>query len=209
MTIAEIITKRDIKQVLHFTTNAGLVGTLATRGLKSRHRLPREAYLEFVYSPNCAVRRDVAWLDYANLSITHINCGLFNISSRKWHRDSEKWWCVLSFRPPVLTHEGVVFATTNNMYTGAIRAPGAAGLERLFAPVIHQYADKQVIRANYTPACQPTCQQAEVLYPKELSTEWLSRIYVATDSHADAAQAQASTLSHPDVEVVIDPDMFH
>jgi hypothetical protein len=58
-----------------------------------------------------------------NLSISRINARLFNISAKNWHRALDGWWAVLSFDPLILTHDGVVFATTNNAYPGVIRRP--------------------------------------------------------------------------------------
>lgn len=75
---------RGISDVVHFTTVSGAVGVLASRAVMSRKRLPEEEYLEHVYRPNSAIRKDQAWLDYVNLSITRINDWMFGTSVR-WH----------------------------------------------------------------------------------------------------------------------------
>ena len=45
MTINEIISQRNISEILHFTTNEGLLGILYSRSIKSRQRLPKEKML--------------------------------------------------------------------------------------------------------------------------------------------------------------------
>src|SRR5437899_1547768 len=98
MNIRGLIAERQIRQVLHFTTDRGLVGILASRAVKPRKRLSTDKYLEHIYKPNCENRiRDSAWHDYVNLSIETINAHLFGISSGNWHRDLDGWWCILSF----------------------------------------------------------------------------------------------------------------
>lgn len=167
---------RDIKDIVHFTTLKGAVGVLASQSLKSRTLLPEEAYLEHVYEPNARFRKDGAWLSYVNLSIERINDWMFDTSVR-WHASRGNPWIVLSFRPEVLGHAGVVFATTNNIYPSCRRAEGLPGFRQLFEGTV-------VGRMGYrhqrgaTPSAWPTDRQAEVLYPYELSCEYLQRIDV-------------------------------
>ncbi len=208
MTIAEIIDQRRIAEVLHYTTNHGLVGILATSAVKPRERLPEEKYLEHVYHPACKVRRDAAWFGYVNLSISRINASLFGIASGKWHRNRDVWWCVLGFDPVILTHAGVVFTTTNNMYSGVIREQGAAGLGRLFGQRIHRYESHYVNRPKNLPDRFPTCAQAEALYPGDLSTQHLRNIFVATEDHYDTVFAQCAALAHDSVPIMIRPKAF-
>jgi hypothetical protein len=208
MTIQDVVSKRGIKEILHFTTNKGLLGILASGALKSRARLPNEQLLEYVYEPNCAERRDGAWLDYVNLSITKINSRLFGISSGSWHRSKDVWWCVLAFDPVVLSHPGVFFATTNNMYTGVRREQGVKGLDALFANKIIRWSGNEVYRPKTHPPHYPTCVQAEALYPKELSTDYLRHVYVATDVHLDVIGGQCQALRMPMMPCSVRPDVF-
>jgi ssDNA thymidine ADP-ribosyltransferase, DarT len=143
-----------------------------------------------------------------SLSISQINAHLFGISSNKWHRDEDVWWCVLAFDPNILAHEGVVFSTTNNIYTSVVRGVGAAGLDNLFKDEIVRWGSNIVHRSPSLPAALPTCSQAEVLYPKMLSTSHMTAIYVVNDLHADIALAQLSTLGHRDIELKVDPMIF-
>ncbi len=81
MSIDDEIKKRGITEVLHFTTNRGLLGVLYSSALKSKARLTQDEQLEFILRPNAQVRKDPAWLDFVNLSISAINSTYFQISS--------------------------------------------------------------------------------------------------------------------------------
>jgi hypothetical protein len=214
MTIEHIIAERGIRELLHFTTNRGVVGTLASKALLSRFRLPQDKYLEHVLHVNAAVRPEAAeffdksqnWLDYMNLSISEINNRYFQVSER-WHRGADVWWGILAFDPQIMTHDGVVFATTNNSYNRCLRQCGVAGLEALFVPHIHRKDTWSVFRGlRQSPL--PTCEQAEVLYPQAVSTAFLRRIYVREDDHHDQASGWLREFGFHHVEVILSPQKF-
>ncbi|RKG75471.1 DUF4433 domain-containing protein [Corallococcus sp. CA049B] len=208
MSVASVVLERGIEEVLHFTTNKGVVGILASGCVKSRGELPTEKYLEYVYSPNCVKRYDAPWFGYVNLSISRINSSLFDVASGRWHRDSDLWWCVLAFDSVVLSHPGVLFATTNNMYSGVSRASGEVGLNALFESEVPQYLARVARRSSVTPLNQPTCFQAEALYPKSLSIGFLRTIYVATPEHEDVVCGQLFMLDISGVSCVVCPERF-
>jgi len=185
MSITGIISHRGIEEILHFTTDRGVTGILATDYLSCRKLLPQDKYLEYIYKYNCLDRsRDKAWWDYVNLSVTSVNRYLFGISSGKWHSGTDGWWCVLSFKPEICAHDGVYFTTTNNMYSGVQRKQGTAGLKAMFDPQTTQWSRKIITRQSTTPDNQPTCEQAEVLYPQKLSLEYIRCVYVENDENA-------------------------
>ncbi|MER9506727.1 DarT ssDNA thymidine ADP-ribosyltransferase family protein [Mesorhizobium sp. M0138] len=212
--IDEDIRKRNITEVLHFTTNRGVVGTLALRSLLSRRRLPTEAYLEHVLHPNAGVRpessiyfdKSADWLDYVNLSISEINSRFFTVSER-WHQNADVWWAILAFDPVIMAHDGVVFATTNNGYPYCQRASTEGGFEALFAPSVRRKSDWKATRGG-RPNFLPTCEQAEVLYPQQVSTDYLRRVYVRSGDDVDSISGWLRELGHKGVQVVLDPDKF-
>ena len=175
---------RGISDVVHFTTTSGAVGVLAARAVKSRARLPADQYLEHVYRPNAEFRKDQAWLDYVNLSISRINDWMFDAST-KWHAADDNPWVVLSFAPEILGHAGVIFTTTNNIYPACRRTEGLAGFSRLFADSVRGRYDELHNRRGKEPAW-PTDRQAEVLYPGELSCNYLQRIDVQKEETEDS-----------------------
>ena len=210
MKIQEIIEKRGIEEILHFTTNKGLTGILATDAVKARTLLPEDKYLEYIYKYNCPDRsRDKEWWGYVNLSITSVNRRLFKISSGKWHTDKDGWWCILSFAPEICTHNGVFFTNTNNMYSGVEHRKEAEGLESLFAQRIYQYRNSTISRPPNYSSNQPTCQQAEVLYPHELSLKYLTRIYVGSNEIAAKCESIQTVFSdYQNIPCVVRHDLF-
>jgi hypothetical protein len=209
MTIDEIVQQRGIKEVLHFTTHRGLVGILHSGSLKSRNRLEKDKQLEFILKLNASLRKDKAWLDYVNLSISRINNQFFNVSSGSWHREQDLWWCILAFSPSILSHEDVHFTTTNNIYTGVRRGTGPLALEAMFAERIVRWAGEVVHRPADMQPSLTTCEQAEVLYPGEIPISFLKRIYVVTAEDGDEVYAQLNFLPQLDVEVVTSPEKFN
>lgn len=209
MTISEIIERRGIKEVLHFTTNLGLIGILDSRHLKSRQRLNKDERLEHIFSPNAAFRdKDSDWLDYVNLSISRVNNRFFDISRNRWHKGKALWWCVLSFAPIILSHEGVYFTTTNNIYPGVLRGSGPQALEAMFAPRVEWWEGKFVSRPAGLDLALPTYEQAEVLYPGQVSTGSLQAIYVGAEEQLDEVHGLFAGLGHPEIETTIQAKLF-
>lgn len=209
MSIEKFIAQRGIESVVHFTTNRGSLGIFASKALKSRKRLNEDEQLKHIFQPNAKFRdKDLAWLDYANLSISRINTHFFNTCSASWHKEQNFFWCIFDFSPGIMLHEDVQFTTTNNIYTGNLRGPGLEGLERAFQPRTHQYLGNYAHRTEGFPENQPTCNQAEILYPGEVSTGYLQRIYVRSEEHTDELAGQIAATAHPAVEVLVRPELF-
>lgn len=214
MTVADRIGIRSITEVLHFTTNRGLVGILATGHLRSRRKLNSDDYLKSILHQNALVRPEEAdhfdksqdWLDYVNLSISAINESYMRFSSN-WAHNAKIWWYVLSFDPVIMTHSGTYFATTNNGYEHCMRDEGERGLEAIFAPTIPRKGS-WIARRGGRAAHLPTCQQAELLYPGDISVDFLRRIYVQTSQDSDRARGWLRDFGPNHVEVEINHDVF-
>jgi ssDNA thymidine ADP-ribosyltransferase, DarT len=208
-TIEDIIQERGISEILHFTTDAGMLGILETGYVLSRDRVATEKRLEFIFKANASKRKDPQWTDYVNLSISRVN-PYFLQYSRVQHSLEEVWWCILSFDPVLLTHPGVIFTTTNNIYwSGIERSQGVDGLEALFRPVVVRYSSlPDAQRTGATPDSWTTCEEAEVLYPGQLSTDFLHRVYIAEQDHVHRVQAWIGTLAETKVDLVLAPEMF-
>ena len=207
--IKSIIASKGIEEILHFTMGgAGLTGILDTRAVQSRQRLEQDERISYIFEPTAPFRKDKAWLDYVNMSISEINSDFFAVVSERWHKPFKQWWVILAFDPVVATHEGVYFTTTNNIYTGVSRATGEGGLNALFAPSITRWENEVVHRVDGLAASWTTCEQAEILYPREVSTDFLRKIYVRYGEEKDDVHAQLAALRHEDVEVIIAPERF-
>lgn len=215
MTVSDEIQRRGIRELLHFTTNRGIVGTLAQGALLSRYRLPSEKYLAHVLHVNSTTRpeeieffdKSENWLDFVNLSISEINRRFFEFSCG-WHRDADIWWGILAFDPVLMAHDEVVFTTTNNKYEPyCARQRGIAGLKSLFESPILRKQSWSVHRLGRAENL-PTCEQAEVLYGREVPTAFLRRIYVMEGDHHDQARGWLREFGLGSVEVVINPAKF-
>ena len=208
MSVADGIVARGISEAVHFTTNHGCLGTLYSGNLLSRARLQSDEMVRHLFEPNAELRRDLEYLDHISLSIEHINERFFGISADKWHRDDPIFWCILGFEPAVLAHEGVVFATTNNIYSSVQRGVGDRGLLRLFADRVPQYGALTASRTAGMRESYPTCAQAEALYPGLLPTQFLQRIYVRTWAEQSETVGFLRATFHRDVDVLVAPEKF-
>lgn len=207
--IARIISERDIKRVLHFTTNQGLLGVLASRELMSRTHLKADDYLENIGILNSKIRREASqYWAYVNLSITDINKRFFDIASNKWWKDQDLFWVTIELTPTVLTHDGVLFSTTNMGYTGVVPKVGPEGLEDIFADSVHAGFGNFQRRASHQTVDEPTNSQAEALYPGAISTEHVTAVYAYTDEHAAIAEAMCAAVGHEPLAIVVAPDVF-
>jgi len=204
--VLEIVDRRAIQEVLHFTTNLGVLGVLGSGLLLSTARLPEERYLEHVYQQNSPTRKDGAWLDFVSLSITDVNEWMFD-HSESWHAHEDLWWACLSFDPGIMAEPGVVFATTNNIYPSVRRAFDGPGLEAMFDPVVRGRYGHEHDRSGKSDA-QPTDRQAEVLFPKAVATNMLRTIYVRQAEHIDDIEGLFAVFPTTNVPVVVRPEMF-
>ncbi len=207
--ILQELERRSVTEARHFTTSRGLLGILRTGMLLSRRHLGQEDLLRLIAMNNCYRRWDTDWFDYVNLSIQRINGHLYGISSSQWHADEDVWWAVLGFDREVLSHDGVVFATTNNGYSVVSRASGIEGLRALFADRVTTWRSGRIEldRSALSPN-QTTCPQAEALYPESLDTSWLRTIYVPQPELADTVEGWFAVTGHTRVDVVADPEVF-
>ncbi len=215
MKVSEMAHGRGINEILHFTTNKGLVGILAKGELLSRRRIPEDEYLQHILMCNSAIRPENSadfdkskdWLDYVNLSISEVNSRFFRVSNG-WHSASEIWWVILSFDTCIMDHEGVEFATTNNGYDLCERAPGGDGFGALFVPTVGRKSPGWTASRRGRESRLPTCEQAEVLYPSSLSVRFLRKVYVEAESRADLVRGWLRTFSIEGVEVIVSRDKF-
>lgn len=206
--ISALIQERKITEVVHFTTNRGLLGILVQRLCKARALLAQDQYLESIYHQNTKIRREAPqYWSYVNLSISEPNHRFLRISSQDWWANEDLFWAVLSFDPVIMTQPGVLFAPGNMGYTGIIPVEGLPGAEALFADRVPAGFNKTMPRRDRAPEL-PTNPQAEVLYPQAVSSEHLQRIYVLTDEDAAKAEAIVSVSGHDEVDIIVDPVMF-
>lgn len=214
MSIQQYIEENAITEVLHFTTERGLTGCASQRLVLSRKALDEEQYLSHIATPVSTERKeaqktfnkDEDWLDYINLSISEINTHYFR-SARNRFTCLDRWWCIMSFDSVILTHPGVYFTTTNNIYTGVVRKTGLVGLQAMFNERIIRWFGNTINR-NGRPKHLPTCEQAEILYPNPLSMEYLRCVYVQDREQAASIHGTLVSLGFQHVNVILSPEKF-
>lgn len=207
--VAAEVQARGITEVIHFTTSRGLIGILAQRLLQARSHLSEDKYLEHIYVPNTAIRReDPKYWRYVNMSVSRPNTRLFEYSKGWRKSDPTIHWVILSFVPRIISQPGVLFSTSNMMYDGVEPLEGHRGFQAMFADPSHDGYGRMRRRAPGTPPQNATNMQAELLYPDRVSTEYLQRIYAANDEDAAHVEGIVGTLDHDDVPVEINRSMF-
>jgi len=198
---------RGVHAVLHFTRLNGAIGILATGYVLSREQLPNEKRLEFIGELNATnqVREiDRRWHGYVNMSVSKVNEKFFRYSRNTHPEDS---WVVFVFSPQVLSAEGVIFCTTNNVYPSCLRQRGVAGFSALFADRVLGRYQYEHYRDATTPSEMPTDVQAEVLVPERVSVDHLIRIAVENDAALADVDGILGGLDL-DIPVVVDASIF-
>lgn len=197
------IENRGVREILHFTTNLGLLGILRTGSVLPNSQLKEEDTLAFIFQQNSQKRKEweKKWLDYVNLSVTKLNFEFFEYS-RFVHKNKDIYWAILSFSPDILMDSGVYFTTTNNIYPSCTRGMGVDGFERMFADPIEGKYQKKIYREQSHLPSQTTCEQAEVLYPGRLSLCHLIKIYVLDSVDKASIMGQLAAL-----DLVLDVDV--
>jgi hypothetical protein len=166
--IDDYVTTHKITEVLHFTTNSGILGILGEKALLPRSELKASQTLEFILHNNCDVRKDPEWTGHNSMSLTKINSSFFSFSERRHAAHADLWWCILSFKPDILSHGDVVFVSGNNTWPGAVKSKGLPGLKKMFAATVPGRYGSTIFRSPGVPINQPTSIEAEVLYPGKL-----------------------------------------
>ena len=218
-TIADIVRERQISEVVHFTSNYGLVGCLASKTLLSRRQLPQAESLKHVLKQTSPVifeekdwfDKQQDWVDFVNMSISEINSSYFRFANEQWHTTGDRYWVIMGFDSAILSHDGVYFSTTNNVYDRTVRMPGVEGFEALFVQAIQRKSSSPAWvarRSQRTHSNLTTCEQAEVLYPKAVLMDYLRTVYLQSAEHEDWAKMILNRSGRQDVTTVAGHEKF-
>ena len=206
MSVSDRCRERGIKEILHYTSHKGVQGSIMKAAVLSRQQMENDEDVAYIFSGVWPVRAP-AWADHISLSISRINGNLYDKSRTRY---PDWWWAVLSFTPEILDHDGVWFATTNNVYEDVLeRGQGIDGFEALFKErVPWGYYGYVSVRGDTHPDNWSTNRQAEVLYPTQLPLEHLQRIYVPGSQHLALVHAWCEAFGRPEYDVVVDTAVF-
>lgn len=205
MTPAERARERGVEEVLHYTSERGVMGSVMKQALLSREQVENDDDVAFIFE-GIWERKDPEWVDHISLSVSRINLDLFNRSRTNF---PDFWWAVMSFDVEILDHDGVCFTTTNNIYPPCRRGNGLAGFEAMFDESIEWgYHGSEKWRPAEHPDSWTTDRAAEVLYPTRISLEYLRRLYVPGKQHRRMVSAWAEAYGVDDLRVEIDLEPF-
>jgi ssDNA thymidine ADP-ribosyltransferase, DarT len=206
VSVSECARARGVTEILHYTSNRGLMGCVMKGAVLSRERVEADPDVAFIFE-GIWERKDHAWLDYISLSVARINLDLFHRSRENF---PDRWWAVLSFSPDILDHEDIWFTTTNNVYEECCkRGQGLAGFEAMYASTVEwgYYGSRRLRTPAYDDAW-PTDRAAEVLYPRSIPLEHLQAVYVPQQEHRRMVDAWTESFDKPELDVTIDPARF-
>lgn len=132
MTPADRARERGITEILHYTSQRGVMGAVRKGAVLSREQVENDEDLAFIYE-GIWPRKDPEWVDHISLSVSRINLDLFDRSRKRF---PDYWWAIMSFGVEILDHDGVVFTTTNNIYPPCERGEDLEGFEAMFGSPI-------------------------------------------------------------------------
>ena len=206
MTVSELARDRGVTEILHYTSDRGVMGSVMKGALLSRERVEADPDVPFIFE-GVWERKDPEWLDHISLSVSRINLDLFR-RSRK--RLPDRWWAIMSFSPDILDHDGVCFTTTNNVYNECCeRGEGPEGFEAMYATQIEWgYYGSRKHRTSHHDDAWPTDRAAEVLYPGEIPLEYLQTVYVEGRQARRMVNAWTEAFGKPELSVTVDPTPF-
>lgn len=197
---------RGVDQIVHYTSNKGMMGLVSRGILLSRQRIADDPELAFIFHNIWPVKAP-RWIDHISLSVSRINLDLFQRASVNY---PQFWWAVLSFSPDILDDTGVWFTTTNNAYEETCqRGKGPTGFEAVFAPTVpYGYFGSVARRDTSIQDRYPTHRAAEVLYPGQLDLEHLQAVHVLDAEHERLIGAWCDAYQTPRLPVEINAGAF-
>lgn len=204
MSVVAAANRREITELLHYTTRSGILGVLRTEQLLSREKLEVNEETAYIREPIWP-KRIPRWDDYVSLSVSQINSEL-HIQSK--NRYPEQWWGILSFSIELLDHDNVWFATCNNLFPSCERNQQANGFEKIFANEVEGKYQRLGRRSGSMSQSLPTDRTAEVLYPTKISISHLQCIYVSDPKHRAQIIAWFETFSLKRIEIIVDTEKF-
>jgi hypothetical protein len=205
VTPAERARERGVAEILHYTSQRGVMGAVMKWAVLSRDQVENDPDVAFIYE-GVWERKDPEWVDHVSLSISRINLDLYR---RSHTRFPDYWWAVLSFDVAILDHARVWFTTTNNIYPPCKRGQGVDGLEAMFgSPIEWGYYGHRRVRGRDHPDHWTTDRAAEVLYPARISLDFLQKLYVPGEGHRRLVNAWSESFGKPPLPVEINLEPF-
>ena len=78
----------------------------------------------------------------------------------------------------------------------------------MFAPLVYGRYQIEIRRSTELSMSWTTCEQAEALYPGELSLDYLKKIYVSEGRDQDDVYGQLAAIGWRRIDVEVAPERF-
>lgn len=119
-------------------------------------------------------------------------------------------WAIMLLKPEVAAHPGVLFSTRNASAAGASIAPGASGIEALYADEVRGAWGRTYARSPLHLAASPTDLQAEVLLPHDIPLGQVLTVALPSAAHVAQERGHLSRVGVDpnEVEWSVAPGMF-
>ena len=202
----DVIEKRGIECLIHFTTTSNLSSILENRELMSRKILESNDLAFDIIDPN---RYDDI-KQYINLSLSGPNTEMFKAKRRDY---KDRNWCVLKIDPKHIYDRETRFSYHNAAHTVKLQ-DGISGdlsqFKKLFKQkldITNSYGTLNVVtRDTQLLPKYPTCVQAEILVKDSIPLE--SILEVCFESKEKMEEAKAAMHSHDTRLFKVDKEIF-
>jgi hypothetical protein len=207
MSVAAAALGRGITEVLHYTSEKGVMGSIIVDALLPRAQVETNEEVAFIYEGVWDRSRDMDWIGHTSMSVTKVNTDLFRRS--RWNHP-QWWWAIMSFPVDILDDPDVVFTTTNNAYTETCqRSSGLDGFTAMFAEAVPWgYFDTVARRGPGFPLALPTHNAAEILYPDALPLSQLSALYLPDPTNLSLIRTWCEIYGRDPLNIVVRPNLF-
>lgn len=207
MSVAAAARERGITEILHYTSEKGVMGSIIVDALLSRRDVETNTEVAYIYEGVWDRSRDLQWIGHTSMSVTQVNIDLF---ARSRNNHPQWWWAIMSFPIDILDDPDVVFTTTNNAYTETCkRGAGLDGFNAMFADSVPWGKFNTIARRfDDHPCALPTHGAAEVLYPRPLPLGRMSCLYVPDDTRNSLIQSWCEIYGRDPLNIVVDPELF-
>jgi hypothetical protein len=203
MSVSDCARDRGISEIVHYTSERGVMGTIMKKALLSRQGVEEDDEVDFIFE-GIWERKDPDWVNHISLSVSRVNLDLFHRSRENF---PDYWWAIFSFGPEILDDSDVWFTTTNNVYEPCRRGQGVEGFQSIFEePIPWGHHGSKKWRSAGMPDAWPTDRAAEVLYPASIGLEHLQKIYVPGKQHRRLVRAWSEIYGAGDLPIEIGLD---
>lgn len=202
--------RRNITQIIHFTTTKNLLNMFEQGAILSRNILTHLSHLEHSSLEIVNYTDEMRFDDtnYINCSISCHNTFLFNAFKKRHEDDPAVTWCMLKINPSLLYDENTLFSVSN----AGSREAQNYGIHGDFTHFKNLFADNLPIRYNSrvnTALQYPTSVQAECLIKDRINLGDVIQVCFQNESDCRFTRNIFISEGYNVDNFVIDSDVFN